>query len=281
MDVGCQKLRSNCDFEISAATLTHEMDVGHQKLRSNCDFGWSAATLSHKMDVGRQKLRYNSHFGWSAATLSHEMDLERQRLRSNCDFEVSVATLCVKASVCGCVCVKEKRVCVCTIWTDVKLLIGFHKFAGGARDHCKSGTNKDTCLDLWYQKGTPFWRTCQSYWNGKRLNPRTSASFIWQFHFTALLSQSEINFEIYIHQNLPQIFAETISPTVLCVVTYFRRDPVADELWVILGNNRRTLFWISTCWSKLYGIWLWLRLTISDALHRFREVPHVALLFIK
>ena len=73
---------------------------------------------------------------------------------------------------------------VCTIWTDVKLLIGFHQFAGGARDHCKSGTNKDTCLDLWYQKGTPFWRTCQFYWNGKRLNPRTSASFIWQFHFT-------------------------------------------------------------------------------------------------
>ena len=43
------------------------------------------------------------------------------------------------------------------------------------------------------------------------------------------------------HQNLPQIFAETISPTVLCFLTYFRRDPVADELWVILGNNRRNI----------------------------------------
>ena len=31
--------------------------------------------------------------------------------------------------------------------------------------------------------------------------------------FAALLSQSGINFEIYMHQNLPQIFAETISPT--------------------------------------------------------------------
>ena len=57
----------------------------------------------------------------------------------------------------------------------------------------------------------------------------------------ALLSQSGINFEIYMHQNLPQIFAETISPTVLCFLTYFRRDPVADELWVILGNNRRNI----------------------------------------
>ena len=43
------------------------------------------------------------------------------------------------------------------------------------------------------------------------------------------------------HQNLPQIFAEIISPTVLCFLTYFRRDPVADELWVILGNNRRNI----------------------------------------
>ena len=32
--------------------------------------------------------------------------------------------------------------------------------AGGARDHCKSGTDKNACFDLWYQKGTPFWRTC-------------------------------------------------------------------------------------------------------------------------
>ena len=62
-----------------------------------------------------------------------------------------------------------------------------------------------------------------------------------KFQFTALLTQSGINFDIYMHQNLPQIFAETISPTVLCFLTYFRRDPVADELWVILGNNRRNI----------------------------------------
>ena len=47
---------------------------------------------------------------------------------------------------------------------------------------------------------------------------------------------------IYMHQNLPQIFAETISPTVLWFFfIYFRRDHVADELWVLLGNNRRNI----------------------------------------
>ena len=48
MDLGRQKLRKNCDFEVSIAALSHEMDVGRQKLRKN---------FSHEMDVGRQKLR--------------------------------------------------------------------------------------------------------------------------------------------------------------------------------------------------------------------------------
>ena len=59
MDVGRQKLGKNCDFEVSRATLSHEMDVGRQKLGKNCDFEVSRATLSHEMDVGRQKLRKN------------------------------------------------------------------------------------------------------------------------------------------------------------------------------------------------------------------------------
>ena len=49
-----KKLRKNCNFEASGATLSHEMDVGRQKLRKNCNFYWSRATLSHEMDVGRQ-----------------------------------------------------------------------------------------------------------------------------------------------------------------------------------------------------------------------------------
>ena len=62
-------------------------------------------------------------------------------------------------------------------------------FAGGARDHCKSGTNKDTCLDLWYQKGTPFWRTCQSeflflQWPGAK--PRTPPPIFHVYTVTAI-----------------------------------------------------------------------------------------------
>ena len=46
-------------------------------------------------------------------------------------------------------------------------------------------------------------------------NPRTTLPFYLTCPFTALLSQSGINFEIYMHQNLPQFFAETLSPTIL------------------------------------------------------------------
>ena len=40
-----QKLRKFCDFEWSAATLTHEMGFGRQKLKKKCDFELAAATL--------------------------------------------------------------------------------------------------------------------------------------------------------------------------------------------------------------------------------------------
>ena len=63
MDVGRQKLKKNCDFEVSRATLTHEMDVGRQKLRKNCDFYPSRATFSHEMDVkgSSQEVVLRSH----------------------------------------------------------------------------------------------------------------------------------------------------------------------------------------------------------------------------
>ena len=108
MDVGRQKLKKNCDFEVSIVTnLSHEMDVGRQKLKKNCDFELSIATLSHEMDVGRQKLRKNCDFTWSiVTTLSHEMDVGRQKLRKNCDGRFRFCTsVCVKASVCKSVCV--------------------------------------------------------------------------------------------------------------------------------------------------------------------------------
>ena len=37
--------------------------------------------------------------------------------------------------------------------------------AGGARGTHWTGTNEDAGVYLWYQKGTPFWRTCAIGWN--------------------------------------------------------------------------------------------------------------------
>ena len=43
-----QKLRKNCDFEVSVATLSHEMDVGRQKL-------WKIAILLSQSQPLRTK----------------------------------------------------------------------------------------------------------------------------------------------------------------------------------------------------------------------------------
>ena len=78
------------------------------------------------------------------------------------------------------------------------------------------------------------------YWNGKRLNPRTSTSSICNFNL------------LHCWRNLESILTFTCIRTFLrfspkpyrrqyYVLTYFRRDPVADELWVILGNNRQNI----------------------------------------
>ena len=61
--------------------------------------------------------------------------------------------------------------------------------------------------------------------------------------FAALLSQSGINFEIYKHQNLPQIFAETISPTVLWLFDIFSPRSCRRRTLGLFGNNRRNIIW--------------------------------------
>ena len=71
----------------------------------------------------------------------------------------TMAMTCWRGSWCLCAWV---QMCVC-----VRKLLFYTVYfdcAGGDRDHCKPGTNKDACFDLWYQKGTPFWRTCNSVW---------------------------------------------------------------------------------------------------------------------
>ena len=64
-----------------------------------------------------------------------------------------------------------------------------------------------------------------------------------KFQFTALLTQSEINFDIYMHQNLPQFFAETLSPTVLLVFWIISPKHVADVFGLLYQHyDRRFLF---------------------------------------
>ena len=61
MDVGREKLRENCDFEVSVATLTREMDVGREKLRENCDCTSPIATLSHEVRSPKTEVKLRFH----------------------------------------------------------------------------------------------------------------------------------------------------------------------------------------------------------------------------
>ena len=79
------------------------------------------------------------------------------------------------------------------------------------------------------------------YWNGKRLNPRTSTSSIWNFNLLHCWRNLESILTFTCIRTFLRFSPKPLSPTVLCFLTYFRRDPVADELWVILGNNRRNI----------------------------------------
>ena len=154
-------------------------------------------------------------------------------------------------------------VCVCTIWTDVKLLMGFHYFAGGQEPMtvCPGQRRPDSM--------------------GVKTYLRVFELLLKLLH--CVVSNLHGCHNLYcLHQNLPQIFAETISPTVLWFFDMFSPRSCRRRTLGHFGKQSpKHYFGFSTCWSKLYGIWLRLRLTMSDALHRFREVPHVALLFIK
>ena len=81
------------------------------------------------------------------------------------------------------------------------------------------------------------------YWNGKRLNPRTSTSFHVKFQFTALLLQSGINFGhlrlVQLHQNLPQYFRQNhVADSIFDFLEYFA-EPCRRCIWIILSKPRR------------------------------------------
>ena len=59
-----------------------------------------------------------------------------------------------------------------------------------------------------------------------------------KFQFTALLTQSGINFDIYMHQNLPQFLAETLSPTVLLVFLDYFAETCRRCIWIIVSTLR-------------------------------------------
>ena len=58
-------------------------------------------------------------------------------------------------------------------------------------------------------------------------------------------------------------------------------DYIADIFMSIWKPIAETFIWNFNMLIKLCGFWFILRLTTSDILHRFREVPHVTLLYLK
>ena len=171
------------------------------------------------------------------------------------------------------------RVCVCTICIDVKLpcdaLLDMWDFtrlyAGGQSHVCSWLPNEEGCIHDWYDSGTLESRTCQIFRNGMRLNPRTSMSFYWKFQFSASEPSSE-QFERLVYMIADTIVAD------LWVLGNSRRRHRRWYCLVILGIHRRNHVY-SILWDYLFsgqfkhcGIWIELCWTISDALHRFREV---------
>ena len=167
------------------------------------------------------------------------------------------------------VCVYHLNRCKTSYW--------FSLVCRGRQGRCMAVANEAPCSWLGYGVwSTP--RTClfSDIARGQAKNPNHNI-----IQFAALLSQSGINFDIYMHQNLPQIFAETISPTVLWFFDIFSPRSCRRRTLGYFGKQSPKHYCgFSTCWLKLYGFWFWLRLTTLDALHRFREVPHVAPLLI-
>ena len=86
--------------------------------------------------------------------------------------------------------------------------------------------------------------------------PRTSTSFHVKFQFTALLSQSGINFGhlrlVQLHRNLLQFFAATTSPTVFLIfLDYFAEtmSPMYLDYFVNTTSPIYNFWWRSWTWK--------------------------------
>ena len=109
-------------------------------------------------------------------------------------------------------------VCVCSIWTDVKLLIGFHYFAGGLEPICLSSPTK-----LWHFGGWVVWSTTCTC--------KTQFELLTKLLHCVVSTLHGCHNLYCMHQNLPQIFAETISPTVLWFFDIF--SPRSCRRWTM------------------------------------------------
>ena len=135
-----------------------------------------------------------------------------------------------------CVCV-----CVCNIWTDVKLLWfePFHICRGSF--HICRGTGAD--LPIQSNEAMAF------RWMSGLINHLYLQNSVWTV-------DQAVTLRCFESTRLPQSVLHASEPSSVfspkpCrrqyydFLTHFRRDHVADELWVILGNNRRNIiFWI-------------------------------------
>ena len=108
---------------------------------------------------------------------------------------------------------------------------------GAAGEHCSQRPTKTRQCSC---ENVPA--IFQFFVNGNRLSQVPACRLNLHF-FPALLSQSGIYFEIYLHQNLPQIFAETISPTVLWLFDIFSPRSCRRRTLGLFGNNRRNIIW--------------------------------------
>ena len=149
-----------------------------------------------------------------------------------------------------------RGVCVCIIWTDVKLLIGFSLICRGMERTYEAPSNEAPHMILGYHQGRlvtylqfeVFFRIA---W-GQAQNPTHNVT-----QFAALLSQSGINVGhlrlVQLHQNLPQYFRRTMSPTVFLIFwEYFAETmpPMYLDYFVKTTSPTYNFWWRSWTWKS-------------------------------
>ena len=130
-----------------------------------------------------------------------------------------------------CVCVYHLNRCKTSDW--------FSLVCRGRQGRCMSGCLANEACTLLDMESDQTPRTCKIFSDiarGQAKNPNHNI-----IQFAALLSQSGINFVFTCIRTFLRFSPKPYRRQYYDFLTYFRRDHVADELWVILGNNRRNI----------------------------------------